>query len=213
MAILTITGDADALREILTLLTGRPGIEAVTLNEHDVTHHGITIRPGDPTVDISDVPGVWADRHELTADSLRRKAWGYRRRNPFDKARGHLLDARARLRQAGQQEGFYQNPKLSKRACRTAWLGVLTAANAYLDRHAVTRPEARPHPTWYLEALRAVGWQRLTEFDSAYKTVLLSGGYDGTTLVEIIAHGLALADELIAAFEAAASGDGAVASG
>ena len=78
MALLTITGDADALREILNLLTDRPGIEAVVLDEHAVRHNGITIRPGDPSIDISDVPGVWADRHDLTAESLREKAWRHR---------------------------------------------------------------------------------------------------------------------------------------
>lgn len=33
--------------------------------------------PGDPSIDISDIPGIWADRDDLTAESLRQKAWGY----------------------------------------------------------------------------------------------------------------------------------------
>lgn len=36
--------------------------------------------PGDPTVDISGVFGIWADRDDLTAESLREKAWGRSRR-------------------------------------------------------------------------------------------------------------------------------------
>ena len=44
-----------------------------------VQHNGITLHLGDPSIDISDVPGIWADRPGLTKYSLRRKAWGYRR--------------------------------------------------------------------------------------------------------------------------------------
>lgn len=32
--------------------------------------------PADPSVDISGVFGIWADRDDLTAEALREKAWG-----------------------------------------------------------------------------------------------------------------------------------------
>jgi len=42
-----------------------------------IKHNGITLIPGDPSVDISDVPGVWAGRDDITIESLRQKAWGH----------------------------------------------------------------------------------------------------------------------------------------
>ncbi|MCY7349527.1 MAG: hypothetical protein LH606_02505 [Cytophagaceae bacterium] len=40
------------------------------------TKGGLLI-PGDPSIGISDIPGIWADRDDITKESLRRKAWGY----------------------------------------------------------------------------------------------------------------------------------------
>lgn len=77
---LTIKGDAATLDRIRSLVANWDGVLVDAPDERTVRLGGLSIRPGDPTIDVSDLPGIWADRDDLTPDTLRERAWGYRRR-------------------------------------------------------------------------------------------------------------------------------------
>jgi len=66
---LTIKGDAATLDRIRALVAGWEGVIVDTANEQISRMGKLSIRPGDPSIDISDLPGIWADRDDLTLDT------------------------------------------------------------------------------------------------------------------------------------------------
>lgn len=77
---LIIKGDPVLLDRVRSLVGGWDSVLVDAPDEQTARLGKLSIRRGDPTVDISALPGIWADRDDLTLDTLRERAWGYRRR-------------------------------------------------------------------------------------------------------------------------------------
>lgn len=79
---LIIKGDETLFSEVLALVGGwdhvlvdKPDERAARLGRQ-----GLAIKRGDPSADPTELFGIWKDREDVTVDTLRDKAWSYRRR-------------------------------------------------------------------------------------------------------------------------------------
>jgi len=79
---LTIIGNPAVLDKIRSLVGGWEHVLVDAPDERANRLGGrasLSIKRGDPAIDVTSLAGVWKDRDDLTVDTLRDRAWAYRR--------------------------------------------------------------------------------------------------------------------------------------
>jgi len=117
------------------------------------------------------------------------------KKDPYQEALRYIENAKQILNeQAGLDDEFYTNPKFVKKACNTAWNGVLVALNGKMKRQNYTLPSRnRMNVDIYREYLTKRNKKILNYFNSAYDYLHLLGGYDGNLDVTTSKRGIELA--------------------
>ena len=115
-------------------------------------------------------------------------------KNALEKARRYLNDSRTIVKGIEQENGYYTDRKLVKRAGRLAYKGVMIAVNNFLG---LATKKNEQSISWYECKLAEIDSMQSMRFYSLYCTLSLSMGYDGILLPSISSVGLEEADEFI----------------
>ena len=94
---------------------------------------------------------------------------------------------------AHKEDGFYKDEKYVKMAGNTAYSGLLVALDGLLG----VKKKGRKSVDWYKEELSKMDKKILYSFSTAYTTLHLVMGYDGSPSVIIANEGLKHAEKII----------------
>ena len=113
---------------------------------------------------------------------------------PVEEARRYLSNAQDLLKEKAQkQDGFYHDRNYVKMAGHTAYVGILHALDALLERKSKKRVDV----DWYKKHLAQLDYRLLDNFNAAYDTLHLALGYDGNPDAEVAKAGLKRAEYII----------------
>jgi len=121
------------------------------------------------------------------------------KKDPYQEALRYIENAKQILREkAGKNGEFYSDPKFVKKACQTAYRGLLIALYGKMKRENNTLP---PRNKMDVDSYRDYITKRnkkiLNDFNSAYNYLHLLGGYDGDLNVNTSKTGIELALKII----------------
>jgi len=96
---------------------------------------------------------------------------------------------------AGKKGDYYSDSKYVKKACNTAWIGVLVALDGRMQEESinVSAKKDKADVVFYREYLDKKNKTMLKHFNSAYIALCLSCGYDGDLRVTTSSEGIKLA--------------------
>ena len=120
------------------------------------------------------------------------------RERSYAEAMRYMDNAVEILKKAGREGNFYSDKKYVRTACGTAYSGVLTALDAWLELKDVEASEnKRRSIEFYMKNIAKLDKKLLKCIDVAYDTLHLSGYYDGNLSVRVITAGFDLAYDII----------------
>jgi len=112
----------------------------------------------------------------------------------------YLNNARELLKKAGRDNGYYRDGKYVRSACGTAYLGLLLAADAYLNKKGkviLKKKGSRKNVDDYRNLFSQMNRKVLHSFNSAYNILHIYGYYDGERDSKVIKLGIEAFEELI----------------
>ncbi|KAA6314199.1 hypothetical protein EZS27_035147 [termite gut metagenome] len=95
------------------------------------------------------------------------------------------------------EDEYYISKKYVRRACETAYNGVLIALDTYLLLKGVGKAKGSKSIEYYQDQIEKIDMRLFREVDSAYGILYMLGYYDGTLSTEIIQEGFRVAYEII----------------
>jgi len=109
----------------------------------------------------------------------------------FSEAMRYMDNAKECLKKAQKDGSFYKDAKYVKMACGTAYSGLLVALDCFLILKGVHKPTGKERKSieYYQKNLGNLDRKMLNSLDSAYKTLNLSGYYDGIKKVDVVKSG------------------------
>jgi hypothetical protein len=122
----------------------------------------------------------------------------------YTEAVRYMNNAKETLKKAGKKDNFYIDEKYVKTACGTAYNAVLKALDGYFLVIGIKNIRGRKGIEYYEDVLSKRDKTLLKYVDIAYKTLHLSGYYDGNTSVKIITEGFDFAKNIIKKIKPAA---------
>ncbi|MCF0043573.1 DUF5618 family protein [Dyadobacter fanqingshengii] len=113
----------------------------------------------------------------------------------ISEARRHIDNAKDFLsNNAKKQDGLYQDKKYVKIAGHTAYTGILLALNELLGEKNRKTPKS---VEWYQMELSKIDKSVLSKFTTAYQTLHIDMGYQGSKSAKIASLGLQEAEKII----------------
>jgi hypothetical protein len=114
----------------------------------------------------------------------------------YAEAMRYVQKARKILQKTGEEDNYYHDRKVVRRACGTAYSGTLVALDAWLQLKGV--PEAEHKSIGYYRKITGqIDSKLFYDVDGAYNILYLLGHYDGILRVPIIQEGFNLALAII----------------
>jgi len=101
----------------------------------------------------------------------------------------YMNNAHKELQQADKNGKIYRDIKHLRLACGAAYLAVLKAMDGIFLLRNVPKPKRRPSIEYYQYGLTQLDKKIMTSLNIAYKTLHLSGYYDGLNDIRIIKIG------------------------
>jgi hypothetical protein len=117
----------------------------------------------------------------------------------YGEAMRYMGNAKEDLKSAKKEGNLYRDPKYVRRACGTAYSGVLIAMDGFLILKGIHKPKGKERKSieYYQQSLGHLDKKMLDYLNMAYKILHLSGYYDGIESVEVIKTGLNFANTII----------------
>jgi len=116
----------------------------------------------------------------------------------YAEAMRYVQKARKILQKAGEEDSYYHDRKVVRRACGTAYSGSLIALDAWLKLKNVPEAEAQHKSIgYYRKNIGQIDLNLLDDVNGAYDTLYLSGHYDGNLHVPVIQIGFDIALDII----------------
>jgi hypothetical protein len=110
----------------------------------------------------------------------------------YAEAMRYVQKAKDVLQKAGQEDNHYHDRKVVRRACGTAYSGMLVALDAWLQLKNV--PDAQHKPIdYYRKNIGQIDYRLLDELDGAYDILHLLGYHDGNSNVVVVQEGFNIA--------------------
>jgi hypothetical protein len=114
----------------------------------------------------------------------------------YAEAMRYVQNAKEVLQKAGKEDNHYYDRKVVRRACGTAYSGMLVALDAWLQLKGV--PEVkRKSIDYYHKNIRQLDRTLLDALNGAYDNLYLLGYRDGNSYVPIIQTGFDIALDII----------------
>jgi hypothetical protein len=121
--------------------------------------------------------------------------------NSYREAMRYIDNAKAQLKQAGQDDKFYIDEKYVKTACGTAYSGALLALDHLFAIKQIPLRRRRKSIEYYQKSLAQIDKRLLKHLNSAYHLLHLDGYYDGETNIKAIEAGFDDAISIIASLK------------
>ena len=117
----------------------------------------------------------------------------------YDEAVRYMNNAKEDLKNAKKEGSIYRDPKYIKRACGTAYSGVLVALDGFLILKGIHKPTGKERKSieYYQQNLGKLDRKLMDHLNMAYKILHLSGYYDGIEDAVVIKRGFDLANTII----------------
>ncbi|MCL2131362.1 MAG: DUF5618 family protein [Lentimicrobiaceae bacterium] len=117
----------------------------------------------------------------------------------YSEAIRYMDNAKEDLKKAKKEDSIYRDPKYVRRACGTAYSGVLIALDGYLTLKGMDKPTKKQRKSieYYQSTITKIDKKMLSNLNLAYKILHLYGYYDGIESVNVIKEGFNFAYEII----------------
>jgi hypothetical protein len=117
----------------------------------------------------------------------------------YNEAIRYMDNAKEDLKSAKKEGGFYYDKKYVKRACGTAYSGVLVALDCFVQLNSGKKISGKDRKSidFYRGHITAINRKMLGQLNSAYEILHLWGYYDGITNAKTVKDGFDLAYALI----------------
>lgn len=117
----------------------------------------------------------------------------------YGEAVRYMNNAKEDLKNAKKEGSIYRDPKYIKRACGTAYSGVLVALDGFLILKGIHKPTGKERKSieYYQQNLGKLDRKLMDHLNMAYKILHLSGYYDGIEDAVVIKRGFDLANTII----------------
>ncbi|GHV18062.1 hypothetical protein AGMMS49938_19010 [Fibrobacterales bacterium] len=154
--------------------------------------------------DIEDIWRVWRDKkaESMKAESMKAEKQLLKRvkAHPYDEAMRYMKNAEDNLEKAGRDGQFYLDEKYTRTACGVAYLGMLTALDAWISNKGISLPnkkDRRKSIEFYQDSVNRLDGKMSKYLKESYKILHLWGYYDGISDSKTIASGLEMAQSII----------------
>ena len=117
----------------------------------------------------------------------------------YSEALRYMKNAEDTLLKARKEGRNYIDKKYVRTACGTAYNGVLIAVDAWFAIKGIPDPpkKQRKSISYYTYNIAKIDGKLLSDLESAYSILHLSGYYDGITNVKVVTDGFELAHHII----------------
>ncbi|MDR2232540.1 MAG: DUF5618 family protein [Tannerella sp.] len=117
----------------------------------------------------------------------------------YSEAMRYMDNAREDLKKANKEDNYYRDSKYVKRACGTAYNGVLIALDGFLIIKGYEKPKGKLRKSieYYQSNISKVDKKMLDYLNSAYMILHLSGYYDGINDARVVKVGFDEAYKII----------------
>ena len=117
----------------------------------------------------------------------------------FNEAIRYMDNAKEDLKRAKKEDGYYHDTKYVRRACGTAYSGLLVALDGFLTLKGTDKPTKKQRKSieYYQSNITKIDKKMLDYLNNAYKILHLSGYYDGITKASVINDGFEEAYKII----------------
>jgi len=106
----------------------------------------------------------------------------------YNEAVRYMDNAKEDLKKAQKEDNYYHDIKYVRRACGTAYSGLLVALDCFLILKGIGKPKGKLRKSieYYQSSITKIDKKLLDYLNSAYKILHLSGYYDGIEDASII---------------------------
>ena len=117
----------------------------------------------------------------------------------YNEATRYMDNAKEYLKNAQKEGNFYHDSKYVRTACGTAYIGVLIALDCFLLLKGINKSTKKERKSieYYQKHLGKLDKKMLDYLNAAYKTLHLSGYYDGNEDAIVIKRGFDVANTII----------------
>jgi hypothetical protein len=122
-------------------------------------------------------------------------------KNPYKESIRYIDNATATLKLAGIEGRYYIDKKYVQTACGVAYVGMLKALDYLFDIKKVPKKRGRKSIDYYRDNLSKIDKKLLTNLNSGYDLLHLSGYYEGLTNIKAIEAGFDDAIAIISALK------------
>jgi hypothetical protein len=117
----------------------------------------------------------------------------------YNEAVRYINNAKEDLKKAKKEEDYYNDKKHVRRACGTAYSGMLIALDCFLMLRGIDKPTRKQRKSieYYQSNITKIDKKMLSYLNSAYNVLHLLGYYDGEENANIIKEGFDTAYKII----------------
>jgi len=117
----------------------------------------------------------------------------------YSEAMRYMDNAKECLKNAKKEDGYYHDQKYVRMACGTAYSGVLVALDYFLKLKGINKPKGKERKSieYYQENLSIQDKKMLSNLNSVYQILHLSGYYDGIDKAAVVKLGFDEAYKII----------------
>jgi hypothetical protein len=117
----------------------------------------------------------------------------------YSEASKYMDNAKEDLKKAKKEDDYYSDIKYVRRACGTAYSGLLIALDCFLILKGIDKPtkKQRKSVEYYQSNITKIDKKMLLYLNNAYNILHLSGYYDGIQSAVVVKEGFDLAYKII----------------
>ena len=116
----------------------------------------------------------------------------------YNEATRYMENAKEDLKKAKKEDNYYRDIKYVRRACGTAYSGLLVALDGFLTLKGIPQKgKRRKSIEYYQENITKIDKKMLDYLNSAYEILHLWGYYDGITKASVVKDGFDEAYKII----------------
>ena len=117
----------------------------------------------------------------------------------YNEAIRYMENAKECLKKAKKESSYYRDPKYVKRACGTAYSGVLVALDGFLRLKGMDKPTKKQRKSieYYQSNITKIDKKMLDYLNGVYEILHLWGYYDGIKDAVVVKRGFDTAYKII----------------
>ncbi|GHT50389.1 hypothetical protein AGMMS49982_05610 [Bacteroidia bacterium] len=119
------------------------------------------------------------------------------KQNAYAESMRYMSNAKETLQKSRKEDDHYVTKRHVRKACGTAYNGVLLALDAFLELKGVDTSQARKSIKFYVSNVAKLDGKLLKDLHIAYDILHLSGYYDGVQDAIVVRRGFEYAYSII----------------